>query len=106
LPEAAFEQMFGAGRDPQTIADDRFQHARMMRPTAHWHPDLTALRAAATRIVVGIGEESGGQICERTSTALATALDIESTMFPGDHVGFFGDPDRFVTRLRAILREN
>ena len=45
--------------------------------------------------MVGIGEESTGQLCDRTSPALAAALGIEPTMFPGDHIGFAEDPDRF-----------
>jgi hypothetical protein len=56
--------------------------------------------------VVGIGEESGGQLCERTSTALAAALGIEPTMFPGGHIGFAENPDGFATRLRAVLHGN
>jgi pimeloyl-ACP methyl ester carboxylesterase len=106
LPEAVFEQMFGGERDPQQAADEHFQHAHMLRPTAQWLPDLTALRSTTTRIVVGIGEESGGQLCERTSTALAAALGIEPTMFPGGHTGFVEDPDAFATRLRTVLRES
>jgi len=104
LPEAVFEQMSGGERSPQDVADDHFQHAHMLRPTAWWRPDVTALRSVATRIVVGIGEESGGQICERTSIALAAALGVEPTRFPGDHIGFVGIPDAFGTRLRAVLQ--
>ncbi|MQA13433.1 MAG: hypothetical protein GEV09_04440 [Pseudonocardiaceae bacterium] len=37
--------------------------------------------------------ESAGQICDRTSTALAAALGIEPTMFPGGHIAFAEDPD-------------
>jgi pimeloyl-ACP methyl ester carboxylesterase len=106
LPDGVFEQMFAGEQDPQAVADADFQHAHMLRPTAQWHADLTALRSASTRIVVGIGDESGGQLCDRTSRALAAALGIEPTMFPGDHIGFVGDPDRFATRLRAVLHES
>jgi pimeloyl-ACP methyl ester carboxylesterase len=106
LPEGAFEQMFAGERDPQAVADEHFQYAHMLRHTARWRPDLAALRSATTRIVVGIGEESDGQLCERTSTALAAALGIEPTMFPGGHIGFAEDPDRFATRLRAVLHGN
>lgn len=105
MPEAVFQAIFTGERDPQQVADDDFQQAHMLRPTAWWRPDLDVLRAASTRIVVGIGEESGGQLCERTSIALADALAIEPTMFPGDHIGFVGDPDAFATRLRAVLKE-
>jgi pimeloyl-ACP methyl ester carboxylesterase len=34
LPEGVFEEMFAGQRDPQTVADDHFQHAHMLRPTA------------------------------------------------------------------------
>lgn len=93
-----------AERDPQEVADEYFFFVHEMRPTTRWQPDLAALRDGPTRIVVGIGDSSAGQLCDRTSTALATALGIQPTMFPGGHVGFVEDPDRFATRLRAVLR--
>ncbi|WP_447006820.1 alpha/beta fold hydrolase [Saccharothrix isguenensis] len=105
MPEEALEHMFGGERDPQDLADEHFQYTRMLRPTVHWVPDFDALRAASTRIVVGIGEDSGGELCERTSIALAEGLGIEPTRFPGGHIGFADDPDRFATRLREVLNE-
>lgn len=105
LPDEVLEGMIGGERDPQTVADEHFQYAHMLRPTAWWLPDIAALRSASARIVVGIGEESTGQVCDRTSMALAAALGIEPTMFPGDHLGFVEVPDRFATRLREVLRE-
>ena len=105
LPEEVFQQMFAGERDEQAAADEYFQHAHMLRPTTRWCPDIAALRSASTRVVVGIGEESGGQLCDRTSRALAAELGIEPTLFPGDHIGFAHDPAAFVTRLRAVLRE-
>ncbi|ABG99855.1 conserved hypothetical protein (plasmid) [Rhodococcus jostii RHA1] len=66
-----FQQMFAGERDARTEAGDYFQHAHMLRPTTRWCPDVTALRSASTRVVVGIGEESGGQLCDRMSRALA-----------------------------------
>lgn len=105
LPDEVFEQMFGGERNPQDVADEHFQYAHMMRPTTRWQPDISALSSAATHIVVGIGEESGGQLCDRTSTALAAELGIEPTMFPGGHIGFVEDPETFAVRLREVLRE-
>ncbi|MDQ2708032.1 MAG: alpha/beta hydrolase [Actinomycetota bacterium] len=105
LPEGAAEEMWGEP-DPQQAADQRRFFVHEMRPTTRWRPDIAALRAGSPRIVVGIGEQSGGQLCDRTSTALAAALDTEPTMFPGGHTGFAEDPDSFATRLRAVLRES
>jgi hypothetical protein len=38
--------------------------------------------------------------------ALAAALGIEPTMFPGGHLGFAQDPAGFATRLRAVRLGN
>jgi len=105
LPPGAFEAMFAAEPGPQMIADTTYQNLHMLRPTTHWKPDITALASAPTRIVVGIGEASAGQLCDRTSRALAAELGTEPTMFPGGHAGFAEDPDGFATRLRSVLRE-
>ncbi|MGI8722469.1 MAG: alpha/beta fold hydrolase [Geodermatophilaceae bacterium] len=106
LPEGVPVEMFAPEPGSQRAADQRFWFAHELRPTTRWQPDITALRAGPTRIVVGIGVESAGEICERTSTALAVALGIEPTMFPGGHIGFADDPDGFAPRLHAVLRES
>jgi len=85
--------------------DTSYQNRHMLRPTTQWQPDITVLRSAATRVVVGIGETSTGQLCDRTSRALAAALGTEPTMFPGGHTGFAEDPGGFAARLRSVLRE-
>ncbi|MBK1787769.1 alpha/beta fold hydrolase [Prauserella cavernicola] len=105
LPDEVVEQIWGGQHSEQDIADADYQHARMMRPTTRWIPDVERLRSVSSRIVVGIGEASGGQLCERTSLALAASLGIEATRFPGDHVGFAEDPVAFAGRLRAVLGE-
>jgi pimeloyl-ACP methyl ester carboxylesterase len=89
--------------DPQSQADADFQYEHMIRPTTRFVPDIATLRDGPTRVVVGIGEESAGQLCDRTSRALAAALGTEPTMFPGDHIGFAEDPEAFAVRLRAVL---
>jgi pimeloyl-ACP methyl ester carboxylesterase len=104
LPDDVFDDMFAGERDAQSAADEWFQHAHMLRPTTRWRPDITALRSSTCRVVVGIGEQSSGQLCDRTSTALAVALGIDPTMFPGGHIGFAEDPDAFALRLREVLR--
>ncbi|MGW6461964.1 alpha/beta fold hydrolase [Streptomyces sp. NPDC055078] len=103
LPDGAVEHMFGGERDPQVAADERFWFAHEMRPTVRWLPDISALGSASTRVVVGIGADSAGQSCDRTSRALAAGLGIEPTIFPGDHTGFADDPEKFAVRLREVL---
>jgi pimeloyl-ACP methyl ester carboxylesterase len=103
LPDGALEHMFGGERDPQDVADEWFWFAHELRPSTYWRPDLTALRDGPVRIVAGIGTESAGQECERTTTALAAAIGIEPTRFPGDHTGFVEQAEPFAVRLREAL---
>lgn len=105
VPDEAVEQMFGGERDPQVVADEHFWFAHELRASTWWRPDLALLRSVPARIVVGIGETSTGQACDRTSRALASALDIEPSTFPGGHVGFVEDPELFASRLRAVLHD-
>lgn len=103
FPPEMIEQVFLSDRSPQTVADEHFQFAHMLRATARWQPDLDRLRAVPTRIVVGIGEDSAGQLCDRAARALAAGLGIAPAMFPGDHIGFAENPAAFEVRLRAVL---
>lgn len=103
LPEGAIEGMFGGERDPRQVADERRWFAHELRATTHWRPDLDALRSVSDRMVVGIGDDSDGEECDLTSRALAGALGIEPTRFPGGHTGFAEDPGAFATRLREVL---
>jgi len=89
--------------DPQAVADERHFFLHELRDTTTWQPDLAVLRAAPTRVVVGIGEASRGELCDRTSRALTAALGLEPTMFPGSHIGFLEDPVAFAARLREVL---
>jgi pimeloyl-ACP methyl ester carboxylesterase len=90
-------------RDPQAVADERHFFLHELRATTRFRPDVDALRAGSARIVVGIGESSAGEMCDRTSRALSAALGIEPTMFPGGHIGFVEDPAAFAARLRGLL---
>ncbi|GAA4198230.1 alpha/beta hydrolase [Streptosporangium oxazolinicum] len=92
--------------DPQQVADERFWFLHEMRGTTRWQPDIDALRTGPALVVVGIGKESAGQLCDRASTALATALGTEPTYFPGGHIAFADDPEGFAPRLREVLRES
>ncbi|MBB1256417.1 alpha/beta hydrolase [Streptomyces sp. OF3] len=103
IPEPVVEQMFGGERDARQVADERRWFAHEMRPSTFWAPDAAALRSAPCRVVVGIGEDSAGQLCDRAARALARDLGTEPVIFPGDHTGFVDAPQAFAERLRAVL---
>jgi pimeloyl-ACP methyl ester carboxylesterase len=105
LPEGALEHMFGGDRDEQAIADERRFFRHELRATTRWRPDLAVLRRASTRVVIGVGEESAGELCDRTSAGLADALGTRPVRFPGGHVGFVDAPDAFAARLRPLLED-
>jgi pimeloyl-ACP methyl ester carboxylesterase len=72
--------------------------------------DVDALRAASTRVVIGVGEESGQQIAGRGGAAVAGLLGTPPVIFPGGHDGFSGGeygrtskPDEFAATLREVL---
>ncbi|MFI7642861.1 alpha/beta fold hydrolase [Nonomuraea sp. NPDC049400] len=78
----------------------------------HYEHDLEALRAARTRIVVGVGAESEGEMAHRAGVAVAERLGVKPVTFPSHHGGFLdgefgmkGDPDGFAVTLRQILAE-
>jgi len=75
-----------------------------------FRPDYDALRAASTRIVIGVGEESGTVLPGRTALAVAEGLGTKAVTFPGGHDGFLGGeygqmgkPDEFAATLRTVL---
>ena len=103
MPDEWTPDWLDGERDPQAVADEQFFFAHTLRASTWWRPDLATLRDGATRIVVGVGQESAGQVCERTSIALAAAIGTVPTVFPGDHTGFVEEAERFAAQLRAVL---
>jgi pimeloyl-ACP methyl ester carboxylesterase len=103
IPDGAVEQMFGGERDPQRVADERFWFAHDLLGTTLYEPDVDALRASSVRVVVGVGEDSTGQLCDRTSSALAALLGVAVVRFPGGHTGFVDSPVEFAGRVRRVL---
>jgi pimeloyl-ACP methyl ester carboxylesterase len=75
-----------------------------------YRPDIDALAAAPTRIVVAVGEESEGVFTGRAAVATAELLGQQATVFPSHHGGFLGgefgyagQPEAFARRLREVL---
>jgi pimeloyl-ACP methyl ester carboxylesterase len=78
--------------------------------TTHYEPDFDALRAASTRIVIGAGAESEGEMANRGAHAVAERLGQDPVIFPSHHGGFLGgeygwpgEPDAFAAKLRELL---
>ncbi len=72
--------------------------------------DWDALRAAPTRVVVGVGAKSGQMMAGRAGLAVAGRLGTPPVTFPGDHGGFLGgeygqtgEPDAFAATLHEVL---
>jgi pimeloyl-ACP methyl ester carboxylesterase len=77
---------------------------RLIPVVGNYAPDVDALRASSTRIVVGVGDASTpAQLPHRTAHTLAHRLGITPVPFPGDHGGFATDPDAFAAKLRDVL---
>jgi pimeloyl-ACP methyl ester carboxylesterase len=77
---------------------------------SNYRPDVGALVAAPTRVVIAVGEESLGTFTGRTSVATAELLGQQATVFPSHHGGFLGgefgyvgQPLAFARKLREVL---
>ena len=79
--------------------------AHLIRPTTRYQPDIEALRAAPTRIVVAAGATSKGQLANRSALALADRLGTSVVEFPGDHGGFMALSEQFVRVLHQVLTQ-
>lgn len=76
----------------------------------YYRPDVDALAAAPTRVVVAVGEESVGTFTGRTAVATAELLGQQATVFPSHHGGFSGgefgyagQPEAFARKLREVF---
>jgi pimeloyl-ACP methyl ester carboxylesterase len=101
--------MFGLPTGDDGSRDDPLLAQNLMTCPSY-RPDIEALRAAPTRIVAGVGEQSVGQVARRGAEALADRLGTAAVTFPGHHGGFVGDgfgmpgdPEGFATVLRKVL---
>ncbi|GAA0897348.1 alpha/beta hydrolase [Virgisporangium ochraceum] len=102
LPDEIVDMMTSADATPRELADEAFQYRNMYRATVGFRPDIARLTAVSTQVLVGLGEDSAGELCDRSSRILADLLGTEPMMFPGGHVGFATDPAAFESRLRKI----
>ena len=101
--------MFGLPTDDDGSRTDPLLGQNMVSCT-HYQPDFDALREASTRIVIGAGAESEGELAHRAAVSVAERLGTTAVTFPSGHGGFLGgeygqtgDPDGFAATLREIL---
>jgi len=101
--------MFGMSTEDDGSRDDALLSQNLQSCTGY-EPDFGALAQASTRIVIGAGRESTGEVSARAAAEVARRLGVELTMFPGGHAGFTGDgygtpgdPEGFAAVLREIL---
>lgn len=89
--------------DPGAEGNFAYFFGHLMPAVGAYDPDLAALRATTTRLVVGVGEKSAGQPAGEAGLGLAAALGVTAEPFPGDHGGFSAEPVAFAARLREVL---
>ncbi|MEJ3742864.1 alpha/beta hydrolase [Actinomycetes bacterium KLBMP 9797] len=100
---------FGLPAEDDGSRDDALLGQNIVSCNYYEH-DFDALRAAPTRIVVGVGAESEGEMAHRGGLAVAERLGTKPVTFPSHHGGFLGeesgykgDPDAFAVTLREVL---
>jgi len=98
LPDPA---MFGMPTEDDGTRNDPLLSDRAKAVVAYV-PDIAALTAAPTRIVVGVGEESRDQFPGRAAEALAQRLGQDVVVFPSHHGGFSGESDPWPGQATAF----
>ena len=100
---------FGMSAEDDGRRDDPLLSDRSWAITGY-RPDVDALAAAPTRIVIAVGEESLGTFTGRAAVAIAELLGQQPTVFPSHHGGFMGgeygyagQPEEFARKLREVL---
>jgi pimeloyl-ACP methyl ester carboxylesterase len=91
------------GFSEQALADSAHFFAHELRGTTRYVPDIAAITGGGTRVVVGIGAESGALVTQPTSTILAERLGTPPVTFPGAHTGFLSQPEECAEILRPLL---
>jgi pimeloyl-ACP methyl ester carboxylesterase len=100
---------FGMSTEDDGSRDDALLSDRSWAITSY-RPDVDAVAAAPTRVVIAVGEESEGTFTARAAVAIAGLLGQDATVFPSHHGGFLGgefgyagQPEAFARRLREVL---
>src|SRR4051812_38501078 len=104
--------LFGMPADDDGSRDNPLLSDRSWAVSGY-RPEVDALTAAPTRIVIAVGEESEGTFTGRAAVATAVLLGGRATVFPSHHGGFLGgefgyagQPEAFARRLREVLDDD
>lgn len=99
------QQHDGESRPPtaeELVAAERaFGHGLV--PIVLYEPEISALQAASTRIVIAGGTTSKGELSQCAAAALAERIGVPLVDFPGGHTGFISHPEHFAGILRREL---
>jgi pimeloyl-ACP methyl ester carboxylesterase len=100
---------FGMSAEDDGSRDDPLLSDRSWAISSY-RPDIDALVAAPTRVMLAVGEESLGTFTGRAAVATAELLGQQATVFPSHHGGFLGgefgyagQPEAFARKLREVL---
>ena len=100
---------FGMPTDDDGSRDSPLLSDRSWAITSY-RPDVDALVAAPTRVVIAVAEESRNSLTGRSTRATADLLGQRATVFPSHHGGFLGaesgyagKPEAFASKLREVL---
>ena len=109
---AADPVVFGMPTEDDGSRDDPLLSDRSWAVSSY-RPDVDALAAAPTRVVIAVGEESVSTFTGRTSVATADLLGQQAMVFPSHHGGFLGgesgyagQPEAFARKLREVLDDD
>jgi pimeloyl-ACP methyl ester carboxylesterase len=100
--------MFGMPADDDGKRDDTMMGS--MVAITSYQPDIAAINAAPTRVVIAAGEDEEGTMANRGAHGVAELLGSPVVKFPGGHGGFLGGeygqmgkPKEFAAKLREVL---
>jgi pimeloyl-ACP methyl ester carboxylesterase len=88
---------------PHTPANLSFFFSHDSPAIRRYRLDVEALKARATRIVLGYGQSTPANAPHRAAVALGARLGVRGVEFPGGHTGWLLRPKAFATRLREVL---
>jgi pimeloyl-ACP methyl ester carboxylesterase len=101
-PASAVADGGESARNTQNTPMDIFL-GHVLRPFTSHALDLDALRVLSSRLVLGAGSDSRGQLPFRTAALLAELSGGGFLEFPGGHLGVLQHPVAFADRLTEAL---